>query len=233
MCDICGQPKCCCNEKRINVLGKQGADGVNGKSAYTYVAYASLVVPGNPDVVTGFSLSTPDCWMAVITSTIQLVPVQANFQGKWKKICGNDGTNGTNGFVPLGRYIFTGSTLTIANSGADLALNTESIQCTTTAPGTGKFRIDGYLEYSKVTYVAANVNAANLNLIVKKNGVAQVTATVSLNNVIGIVEQSLFALTQQNCVSGDTITLSVSLSTPNTTETAEVSFFRLILTQVP
>lgn len=93
----CCEEEKCCNEKRVSVLGKQNLPGRDGNSAYIYVAYASLVVPGTPDVVTGFSLTTPDCWVAIRTSPIPLTPVEANFQGLWKKVCGADGAPGTPG----------------------------------------------------------------------------------------------------------------------------------------
>lgn len=89
MCDICNKSKCCCNEIRISVAGKKADQGIPGKSSYIYLAYADNVVAGTPDVVTGFSLTTPKCWISVISSLIPLTPVEANFQGKWFNRCGN------------------------------------------------------------------------------------------------------------------------------------------------
>jgi len=87
MCNDCGKVKCCCPEKRVSVLGKKGDPGQKGNSSYIYVAYASDVVPGTPDVVTDFSTTVVQCWVAVITSLIPLTPVEANFQGLWFNRC--------------------------------------------------------------------------------------------------------------------------------------------------
>ena len=99
-CDKCHNDNCCC-ETRIPLRGPQGergekafgtpgADGTDGAEAYIYIAYAANVVAGNPDVVTGFSLTTKDCWVAIISSIVPLVPVQSDFQGKWVYTCGGD-----------------------------------------------------------------------------------------------------------------------------------------------
>lgn len=88
MCDICKKETCCCSEKRVSLSGKKGDPGKSGRSGYVYVAYADDVTPGTPDVVTGFSLvDGSKCWVAVVTSLIPLVPVQADFQGKWFNRC--------------------------------------------------------------------------------------------------------------------------------------------------
>ena len=96
-CNTCHQKVCCC-EKRISLKGKKGhpgpkgistpgQSGIDGTSCYVYIAYATNVVPGSPDVVTGFTLTTPECWIATITSPTPLIPVEADFQGQWKEIC--------------------------------------------------------------------------------------------------------------------------------------------------
>ena len=88
MCDKCNQTECCCNEKRVSIAGKKGDPGKKGTSAYFYVAYADDVTAGSPDVVIGFSTTDGSkCWTAAVTSLIPLVPVEADFQGKWFNRC--------------------------------------------------------------------------------------------------------------------------------------------------
>lgn len=70
--------------------------GKDGNKAFLYVAYADNVISGNPDTVTGFSLgATPKCFIAIKNTTTEIVsPAQTDFQGLWKKICGNPGQDG-------------------------------------------------------------------------------------------------------------------------------------------
>jgi hypothetical protein len=124
-CNICHQKVCCC-EKRISVKGKKGdpgqkgvgqqgipgIPGVPGDSTYMYIGYADNVVAGSPDVVTGFSLTTPKCWMAVITSNTPLLPpVEADFQGQWFDRCCEceSGGDGINVFTDPAQTIVSGS----------------------------------------------------------------------------------------------------------------------------
>lgn len=104
----------CCND---NIeLGSPGSDGAAGISSYTYIAFADNVVAGTPDVVTNFSVNTPDPtseWMAIINSSTPLAPpVEADFEDAWIKIVGEDGVGSTGINLKVNNVAVTGSPFT-------------------------------------------------------------------------------------------------------------------------
>ena len=104
----------CCDD---NIqLGSPGADGAAGISSYTYIAFADNVVAGTPDVVTNFSINTPDPtseWMAIITSSTPIAsPVASNFEDAWIKIVGADGVGSTGVNLKVNNVTVTGSPFT-------------------------------------------------------------------------------------------------------------------------
>lgn len=154
MCEVCNKKKCCC-EKRVSIVGKKADQGIPGTSDHLYIAYASNVVAGSPDVVTGFSLTTPDCWMAVKNSVIPLPPVQANFQGLWKKICGPAGPTG----LPSTQYASSVVDFNIPGTGVVLMTGIQL-----TAPVTGI-----YVIIFEGDYYGTGQNGASIYQF-KKNG---------------------------------------------------------------
>ncbi len=151
MCNLCHSNPC--KPTCIRILkGKQGKDGKKGnpgKNSYTYIAYASNVVPGNPDVVTDFSLTTPDCWMAIITSLVALTPVETDFQGHWVQTCGNcdcegQGTSDTPNQNVSDTPVVAGLISLTLPGGADyLCFFEATILPAATSLGTYRFRLNG------------------------------------------------------------------------------------------
>lgn len=151
MCNLCH-----CNPCRptcVRVLkGKRGKDGKKGnagKNSYTYIAYASNVVAGDPDVVTDFSLTLPQCWMAIITSLVALTPVEADFQDHWVKTCGScdcegdgisDTPNQNVSDVPVQAGLIS---LSLAGGADYLCFFEATVLLAATSLGTYKFRLDG------------------------------------------------------------------------------------------
>jgi hypothetical protein len=103
----------CCDG--IVELGAPGANGNDGVSSYTYIAYADDVTLGTPDVVTGFNADTPlptSEWIAIITSSTPLTPVEADFDGYWVKIKGADGSGSAGINIKVNNTTVTGGPFT-------------------------------------------------------------------------------------------------------------------------
>lgn len=231
MCNKCNQTKCCCKPKRLNVRGKagepgrpgrnglpgtngtdgtDGTDGVDGVSAYVYIAYASNVVSGTPDTVTGFSLTTPDCWLAVITNTTPLTPVQADFQGKWKKVCGDSGA---------GVSLKTVATNPIDIQNGNGNLNTDvSPGGTLTIVTAGTYYIQSQYSNLILSYAALNPDAGNVIWKIKVNGATVKQSFYSLNDFVGTWEITPSTFDTVTLNPGDVISCSIGLYTPHTNE---------------
>lgn len=104
----------CCDE--IVKLGSPGEDGSNGVSCYVYIAWADDVTSGTPDVVTGFSLTTPTAtseWLAIIKTTTPIAsPVAADFEDAWVKVKGADGSGSAGINIKVNNSTVTGSPFT-------------------------------------------------------------------------------------------------------------------------
>ena len=87
-----------CNNNIISL--SEGTQGDPGVSAYVYIAYATTVTAGSPDIVTGFSNDVPTGvseWVGIITTnTIIPTPVAANFDNHWFNFKGAAGVPGIN-----------------------------------------------------------------------------------------------------------------------------------------
>lgn len=233
-CTKCNQTKCCCDEKRVNVLGPKGPQGPAGKSVYIYIAYASNVVPGTPDVVTGFSLTVPDCWMAIRVSNIPLVPVQSDFQGLWKKYCGADGTNGSDGATgaagpqgPPGTPLASAADsdalvfeIRQSNSNLNIDIPTNN---SIIVGATGTYIIHAQIEYAKIVYPSANISGGNFIYRIKVNGVQVAFCLNSMNNQICDLECSPSVFVFAALTAADVVTTVVQLQTPNTDEVVNFS----------
>ncbi len=240
MCQECGNTICCCPEKRVSLAGKKGDQGPKGGSVYIYVGYATNVVPGTPDVVTGFSTTTPECWMAIKTSYAPLTIAQTIFQGLWQKICGTNGTNGANGTngtngspgatgpagppgTPLASA-YDSDVLSFALSTANSNLNADvPTGNSITVTATGTYVINTQIEYTKINYPTMQSIAGNFVLTIKVNGVAVSYSLDSLNNVAGDYEFSPKVFVRVALTIGDIVTTTVKLQTVNTDETVGFS----------
>lgn len=219
MCD-CDQKKCCCNEKRVSVQGKGGLDGRNGSSAFVYIAYASNVVPGTPDVVTGFSTTTPDCYLAIKNSPVALSPTQSIFQGLWKKVCGANGNPGSNySFQSTGG----GSVINISNGAGNL--NTSiATGASMTVAFAGIYVANADILSAFINYASANSSGfAELIFELRVNGILSYYDQRGISNTITSLNYKPSLTTILNLHVGDVVSTSIKLTSSRTDESANIS----------
>lgn len=234
MCNNCHSNPCCCNsEKRISSQGPTGNRGLTGQSAYVYIGYASAVTPGTPDVVTGFSATTPQCWIAVKQSTVPLIITQTIFQGLWKKACGDPGTPGTPGSVgppgptgpvgPSGISVYLNSQVTggafpinistgIGNTGVDITTG-----ATVTVAVAGTYLIYAQMNFLIATAIGSSPTTANTRFSIKLNGSIPLRYSIySLNDHPGSWDFSPYVFCVQASLSiGDIIGSYIGLYNPD------------------
>ena len=215
MCDTCGQIKCCCNEKRISVQGLPGTPGAPGKNSYTYIAYASNVVPGAPDVVTDFSLTTPDCWIAIRVSSTPLVPVQSDFQGKWFDTCTG------NSYQYIEQAPEMGISNGLGNLNADVVIAPTPV--TLTVLKTGKYAIKAFADHANILYATARSSAANLFIKARVNGSTVATGDKGQNEFVGHIYGFMESFIVMDLTAGDVVDVAMRLVTPNTDESVSMA----------
>ena len=230
MCDKCNSKPCCCkSEKRINSQGKKGDRGLTGQSAYLYIGYATNVTPGTPDVVTGFSTTTPACWIAVRQSTVPLVITQSIFQGLWKKTCGEPGEPGAPGPAgpdgPVGPsgisvYLYNEVTsiefpLNISTTNANTNQNL-STGATVTATVAGTYLIIAQISQLFAQQTTDSGVSGNAIMTIMLNGNIPLANTYySINNHVGSSDFSMTVFCVQISISvGDTIGAYLGLFSP-------------------
>lgn len=206
MCNKCNSKPCCCSEKRINSQGERGPRGLTGQSAYVYIGYASNVTPGTPDVVTGFSTTTPGCWLAVKSSSIPLTPSQSIFQGLWKKVCGDSA---------LSTVIQSQSFDIVTINSVNNNFNTDVPNGTSFIIGTsGLYMIFAEMNFMKAYTPTADYLSGNSYFSICKNGSRLRYSTQGFGNLIATNEfaPTVFALGTLNA--GDEISGRIGLFNP-------------------
>lgn len=106
------------------------------------------------------------------------------------------------------------------NLNADIEVNAPGL----VIPANGDYELFAFVEYAKIAYVSAVANAANLILKIKVNGVTKCFSYLSLNNIIGEIEDHLTAFTRVNAlIAGDDVKMYLMLQTPNVDEVATMN----------
>lgn len=142
-------------------------NGVDGSDAFVYIASA--------DDDTGLNFTYPQDntqeYIAVINSTTALTPIVSNFIGKWRKINGIDGTNGSDG-------IFGGVSYEYKFGAAALVGN----------PGSGYLNLNTTNSTTATILSISDLNSTGTNVA---NGVlGMVTSTSAISGRIRIIKKT-------------------------------------------